>query len=117
MCQLKKETRLDKVHEILKDPECSGNIRCFTWAFVVLMMHLSFLVYGLTFFSFNINISRVARLINKGISEKWIEDKKRNLDVDESISRCFANNRTIEKMLNSHKNKIHYGRTKDVLIK
>jgi hypothetical protein len=42
----KSEIIAEKVHEILKDPACAGNVRCIVWAAVVVCLYFSFMIYG-----------------------------------------------------------------------
>ena len=39
------------LHQILKDPECRGNIQCVLWGIVIIMGMLCILIYGIAWMS------------------------------------------------------------------
>lgn len=50
----------EDIHKILKDPECRGNLWCFTFAILSTMLLIGSLVYGIAFLSqteYNSNIN------------------------------------------------------------
>lgn len=38
---------LNKIHEILRDPQCKGNIQCFILAVSLVALYICLLIYGL----------------------------------------------------------------------
>lgn len=106
---------LNKIHEILKDPECSGNIKCFVWAFVVVCIYGSVLLYGFALLGFyEENIRPYERKIVH--IELQIEDMisaQEQIDVEQNKMIVEQNKMLSEtdRITKDHKeNDIHYGR-------
>lgn len=63
-----KKTIIEGIHNILKDPKCSGNIRCLMWCSVITCIYFSILVYG--FLLMDITIETINPISQKVYSFK-----------------------------------------------
>ena len=75
---------IDKIHTILKDPKCAGNIKCFMWASVVVCLYFGSMCASFALFDLSTSIQKIAQFASK------IENLKEEIFL--------------------HKGTIHYGR-------
>lgn len=102
---------LNKLHVLLKDPECSGNIRCFTWAFVCVMVYLSVFLYGFGVFGLYSDVRDIDIRARMELLE-GIEDTR--IEMRESLKAQrveFLNHLSAQKAeFESHRHKMFSGR-------
>lgn len=95
---------LNKLHEILRDPECAGNIKSVTWACVVITMYLSFLLYG---FSVLETVDRV----NLVEMEQQYEVLKEKVDMLNKLAVYQEDSiKTLDSFADNHTHRYHDGK-------
>ncbi len=90
---------LNKIHKILRDPECSGNIRCVVLAIVIVIGMLALLTSGFAWLSFCYETIQPY--------ETRVRVMERNVEKTERYTSALL------KVMFDHKEKdMHYGRIK-----
>jgi len=99
---------LNKIHEILRDPQCSGNIKCVVWGSVCVSMYFGMMCFLFFLFGDTIGDYKLSTR-NQWMRQVEVElyrIEEMRVDYIEYFAMQVSK---IAHNLNTHERKMHYG--------